>query len=56
MGDGALPGLAPLPDAGVVMGDPQHGGGLMELLIPLGLLVVWLVLQAWVLPRLGVPT
>ena len=25
----------------------------MEILIPLGVLVVWIILQAWVLPRLG---
>jgi hypothetical protein len=28
----------------------------MEVLIPLGLLVGWFVLQAWVLPRFGVNT
>jgi hypothetical protein len=28
----------------------------MELLIPAGILVVWIILQAWVLPRLGVKT
>jgi hypothetical protein len=28
----------------------------MEYLIPLGVLVVWIILQAWVLPRLGVKT
>lgn len=28
----------------------------MEILIPIGILVVWLFLQAVVLPRLGVPT
>jgi hypothetical protein len=32
------------------------GGKTMELLIPLGVLVVWIILQAWVLPRLGVKT
>jgi hypothetical protein len=32
------------------------GGKKMELLIPLGVLVVWIMLQAWVLPRLGVKT
>ena len=26
----------------------------MEFLIPLGFLVVWIILQAWVLPCLGV--
>lgn len=31
-------------------------GNNMELLIPIGVLVVWFILQAWVLPRLGVPT
>ena len=32
------------------------GGEAMEFLIPLGVLVVWIILQAWVLPRLGVKT
>ncbi len=32
------------------------GGKTMEFLIPLGVLVVWIILQAWVLPRLGVTT
>jgi len=32
------------------------GGKIMEVLIPLGILVVWFVLQAWVLPRFGVKT
>jgi hypothetical protein len=32
------------------------GGRAMEVLIPLGILVVWIILQAWVLPRLGVKT
>jgi hypothetical protein len=32
------------------------GGKIMELLIPLAVLVVWVVLQAWVLPRFGVKT
>jgi len=32
------------------------GGKTMELLIPLGILVAWIILQAWVLPRLGVKT
>jgi hypothetical protein len=27
-----------------------------EYLWPLGFLVVWIVLQTWLLPRLGVPT
>ncbi|MCX7699551.1 MAG: hypothetical protein N2039_01605 [Gemmataceae bacterium] len=31
-------------------------GRLMELLLPLVVLVVWFVLQAWLLPKLGVPT
>jgi hypothetical protein len=29
---------------------------MMELLIPLGILLFWFILQAWVLPRLGVRT
>jgi hypothetical protein len=32
------------------------GGKTMEFLIPLGVLAVWFILQAWVLPRLGVKT
>jgi hypothetical protein len=28
----------------------------MEYLIPLGLLVLWIVLQIWVLPKAGVKT
>jgi hypothetical protein len=32
------------------------GGKTMEVLILLGVLVVWIILQAWVLPRLGVKT
>ena len=34
----------------------NKGGKTMEVLIPLGILVVWIILQAWVLPRLGVKT
>jgi hypothetical protein len=32
------------------------GGKEMESLIPLGILLAWIILQAWVLPRLGVQT
>jgi hypothetical protein len=32
------------------------GGKIMEILIPVGVLVVCFVLQAWVLPRFGVKT
>ena len=32
------------------------GGRTMEFFIPLGILVVWIILQAWALPRLGVKT
>jgi hypothetical protein len=32
------------------------GGKIMEILIPLCVLVGWIILQAWALPRLGVPT
>ena len=34
----------------------SKGGKPMEFLIPLGVLVVWIILQAWLLPRLGVKT
>jgi hypothetical protein len=32
------------------------GGKTMEFLILLGVLVAWIILQVWVLPRLGVKT
>jgi len=34
----------------------KRGGGKMEMVIFLGFLAVWIVLQAWLLPRLGVKT
>jgi hypothetical protein len=34
----------------------RSGGKVMEFLIPLAVLVAWVVLQAWVLPRFGVKT
>jgi hypothetical protein len=34
----------------------KMGSAAMEILIPLGLLVFWIVLQAWILPAFGVPT
>jgi hypothetical protein len=34
----------------------KTGDKTMEFLIPLGVLVVWIILQVWVLPRLGVKT
>lgn len=34
----------------------NRGGNTMEILIPLGILVVWIILQIWVLPRFGVKT
>ena len=37
-------------------GTSNQGAKTMELLIPLGVLVVWIILQAWVLPRLVVKT
>ena len=32
------------------------GGKMMEFLVFLGILAVWVILQVWVLPRLGVKT
>jgi hypothetical protein len=29
---------------------------IMEILIPLGVVAAWVILQAWVLPRFGVKT
>lgn len=42
----------------VPSGDARPGGWSekMEILIPIGFLAVWLILQIWVLPRVGVPT
>jgi hypothetical protein len=37
-------------------GTRSKGVNLMELLMPLGILVVWIILQVWVLPRFGVKT
>jgi hypothetical protein len=34
----------------------MKGAKTMEFLIPLGVFVVWIILQAWVLPRFGVKT
>jgi hypothetical protein len=34
----------------------RETGKHMELLIPAAVLVVWIVLQAWVLPRFGIKT
>jgi hypothetical protein len=34
----------------------MKGAKAVELLIPLGIVVAWVVLQAWVLPRFGVKT
>ena len=34
----------------------MKGGKAMRILGPLTILVVWIILQAWVLPRLGVRT
>ena len=31
-------------------------GRVMEILIPIAILVAWIVLQVWVLPRFGVKT
>jgi len=28
----------------------------MEILIPFGILVVWIIFQVWILPRFGVKT
>lgn len=32
------------------------GGRIMEILMPLGIVAVWIILQVWVLPRMGVKT
>jgi hypothetical protein len=34
----------------------DDGGRKMEYLIPVGILLLWIILQAWVLPRMGVQT
>ena len=35
---------------------PLQESKTMEFLIPVGVLVLWFILQAWVLPRFGVAT
>ncbi len=44
------------PSGNCPLEQDQKGGKTMETLIPLGLLVAWIILQAWVLPRFGVKT
>lgn len=34
----------------------MNGAKKMEVLLPLGIVALWVILQAWVLPRLGVQT
>jgi hypothetical protein len=36
--------------------DPMRRKAMKDVLLPLGVLVVWFVLNRWVLPRMGVPT
>jgi hypothetical protein len=37
--------------------ESQHkGSATMDFLLPVGILVAWIVLQAWILPRFGVST
>jgi hypothetical protein len=38
------------------MESERRGGKPMEILVLLGILVVWVILQIWVLPRMGVKT
>jgi len=38
------------------LGAASKGGKIVEILIPLGFLVAWIILQVWVLPRFGVKT
>ena len=44
----------PIMDDNVTTG--RKRGPVMEILIPLAVLVAWIILQAWVLPRFGVKT
>jgi hypothetical protein len=37
-------------------GTESKKGSAMEILVPLGILVGWFILQIWVLPRFGVRT
>ncbi len=34
----------------------QTGGTIMGIIVPLAVLALWIILQAWVLPRFGVKT
>lgn len=35
---------------------PSWRKSVMEILMPLGILAAWIILQLWVLPRMGVKT
>ena len=49
-------------DKNIVARRPAKGSDLMrrkamkDVLLPLGVLVLWFVMSRWVLPRMGVPT
>ena len=47
------PDMSTCPEA---LGRFTKGNQTMELFIPIVILVAWIVLQAWVLPRFGVNT
>jgi hypothetical protein len=36
--------------------DPMRRTAMKDVMLPLGVLVLWFVLNRWVLPRMGVPT
>ncbi len=36
--------------------DPMRRKAMKDVLLPLGVLVLWFVMNRWVLPRMGVPT
>ena len=47
-------GTLPTMDSNLTTG--RKRGTVMEILIPIAVLVAWIILQAWVLPRFGVKT
>jgi hypothetical protein len=54
-----IPGDLPneqIPPATTPRETPRTRRPVMDILLLIGILAVWIILQVWVLPKLGVPT